>query len=165
MQEPTGYYSRPPPEHVVKLPVQSSVANVAAKEVDSQLIFTSEAHLAEILVEVLKMHPNGLDLAQLKPTIHRSSGLWVSEALLGYKKLRNLIRSPTMSKACWFQRVGSCNRVFGYTTAANQAAAFGQDVPSLGDQQHSEQVWSSSVVGSLGGNRADAGDLMSPVSL
>ncbi|CAK0905273.1 unnamed protein product [Prorocentrum cordatum] len=114
MKEPIGYYGN-------KLAVQSS--GRPADEVDSKLIFTSEEHLAQALVEVLRVHPNGVDLAQLKQVIHRSSGRWVSEALLGYKKLRDLIRSPTMSQACWFQSNGSCCRVFGYSAYAPAAVA------------------------------------------
>ncbi|CAK0790685.1 unnamed protein product, partial [Prorocentrum cordatum] len=108
IQEPTGNYG-------VKLPVQSSGTKAPVD------IFTSEAHLAEALVEVLKMYPAGIDLAQLKPAIHRSSGIWVSEALLGYKKLRDLIRSPSLSKACRFQCQGSGSRVFGCTSAVQAA--------------------------------------------
>ncbi|CAK0843895.1 unnamed protein product, partial [Prorocentrum cordatum] len=115
MQEPVGYYG-------MKRLVQPSGTKASADKIDSKLIFTSEAHLAEALVEVLKKHPNGIDLAQLKRVIHSSSGVWVSEALLGYKKLRDLVRSPTMSKACWFQSVGSCYRVFGYPSAGQVAA-------------------------------------------
>jgi hypothetical protein len=165
IQEPTGYYARPPPEQGIEASVPASVTDASAKEVDTQLIFTSEKQLAEALTEVLKMHPNGLDLAQLKPTIHKSAGLWVSEAFLGYKKLRNLIKSPTMSKACWTQRIGSCNRVFGYETVAGQQAACGHGFSNHGNQQHSEQVWSSPAVGSLGGNPNEGGNFMSAVSL
>lgn len=115
---------------------------------------------------VLKMYPEGLDLAQLKPTIHKIAGLWVSEAFLGYKGLRNLIKSPTLSKACWTERVGSCNRVFGFETPSGQEPAGGHCYSSLGNQQQSEQVWSSSVVDSLGCNLSGRGDfLMGAVSL
>jgi len=137
VQEPSVYSPGPPPKQVVAAKaVGQGVAKVDEQEPDgSQLIFTTEAQLAEAVAEVLKMHPNGLDMAQLKPTIHRSTGLWVSEAFLGYKKLLNLIRSSTMARACWTQRVGSCNRVFGYA-AAGQGANCGHGAPSLGDKMN-----------------------------
>ncbi|CAK0893401.1 unnamed protein product, partial [Prorocentrum cordatum] len=55
----------------------------------SQLIFTTEAQLAEAVAEVLKMHPNGLDMAQLKPTIHR-----IEHRPLGLRGVPRLQEAP-----------------------------------------------------------------------
>ncbi|CAK0869686.1 unnamed protein product [Prorocentrum cordatum] len=117
-QEPAVAGSGPPAETKAAAG-QPPVTRAAAGK---QVIFTTEAQLAEALAEVLKTHPNGIDLAHLKTTIRKGSGLWVSESFLGYKKLTDLIKSPIMSSACRIQNSGSFSRVFAFAAAAGKAS-------------------------------------------
>ncbi|CAK0846119.1 unnamed protein product [Prorocentrum cordatum] len=135
VQEPTMHHKGLPLYQKTHPPMQDSVAKAMPKEMNPQLIFTTEEELAKATAEVLKAHPNGIDLAQLKQTIHRSTGVWLSEAFLGYKKLSVLLSSPTIDGACCSQRVGSCNRVFGRGSAPPEAGAC-EGVPCLADQCH-----------------------------
>ncbi|CAK0895593.1 unnamed protein product [Prorocentrum cordatum] len=127
----------PPPEQWSQPSVQALVPEAAAKEMDSQVIFTTEAQLANAIADVLRTRRDGVPLAQFKSIIHKSAGMWVSEGFLGYKKFRNLITSPTVSKVCCIQHVGSCDRVFGYETAMGQTR-FVPIENSSGKQHHFE---------------------------
>jgi hypothetical protein len=138
--EPTGCYAPPPPEQGIEPSVQALTTDAAAKEADSPQVFTTEVQLAEALIDVLKMHPNGLPLAQFKSTIYKSAGMWVSEAFLGYKKLRKLIKSPIMSKVCWTQRIGSCDQVFGHETANGTRLTSLDNTFAKQQQQHVEGI-------------------------
>ncbi|CAK0873312.1 unnamed protein product [Prorocentrum cordatum] len=127
-QEPAMAGSGPPVEREAAAGPPPATGAAAGREV----IFTTEAQLAEALAEVLKAHPNGIDLAHLKATIRRSSGLWVCESFLGYKKLTDLVKSPTMSSACRIQNSGSFSRVFAFAAAAGKAS---YDAPEVNPAQ------------------------------
>lgn len=60
----------------------------------------SEAHFAQVLPSMLKHHPAGVRLSELKALVRRHSGLWLSEGVLGHNKLIRLLTCPIVEAVC-----------------------------------------------------------------
>lgn len=55
---------------------------------------------------LMRDHPTGIPLARLKSSMKQSSGLWLRQSALGYKKLVNLLVSDPASSVCELRQVG-----------------------------------------------------------
>ncbi|CAK0845959.1 unnamed protein product [Prorocentrum cordatum] len=76
-------------------------------------VISSIPQLIEAIASVLELYPRGLYFAKLKSTVHNHTGLWVSEAFLGYRKLIHLIRYLEMGHVCVLKSQGSSTLVVG----------------------------------------------------
>jgi hypothetical protein len=112
-------------------------------------VISSIPQLMEAIAVVLELYPRGLDLAKLKTTVHNHTGLWVSEAFLGYRKLIHLMRYLEMGQVCVLRSQGSstlvvgCRAPCGGSAAAAASAQTAQrlELPEQADEQGGLAEW------------------------
>lgn len=74
--------------------------NLGHVGVETLGLVRSEQQFAGLLAIALEMHPEGIRLSELKASVRKSSGLWLSEGVLGHSKLIRLLTCPTVAVVC-----------------------------------------------------------------